>query len=67
MSVKRVEFQWDEQDVVARVHLGKTSARGDDPDDVISINVSGRPYITLGEYRRLSELALERARSEQDQ
>lgn len=59
---KTVEFEYDDKHVVARVYVGTTSSRGDDYDDVISVNVQGLIYPDRALESRLKELALEKAK-----
>lgn len=60
---KTVEFEYDDKQVVARVYVGTTVARGDDHDDVISINVQGITYPDRALEARLKELAIEHAKA----
>lgn len=61
---KTIEFEYDDKQVVARVYVGTTLARGPDHDDVISINVQGIQYPDRALEARLKELSIIKAREE---
>jgi hypothetical protein len=57
-------FSGTEYIVTAIVHLGKTSARGDDPDEVVSLqqaDMAGK-IVQIKDWPKLAERAIEIAR-----
>lgn len=61
---KTVEFDHNDHTVVARVYLGRTASGGDDRDEVLSLNVSGKTYLSKAEQAMYEEMALIEAKNQ---